>query len=241
MKEKSIIISGQVPDNYKLKRIGDGSCGICYRTNDNMVYKEMFSTALDLYSQIKLLSQFDSSFIAFPQTILYSDKISEENFLGYLMKYFDGLTLNKLGDKIDILKFIRHLKLLEEEVRNISLEGITFFDLNLDNILYSEENGIRFIDTDLYEVNLYSKDVNLQENMMELCNAIMKFLFNDYYLTFRNEKLEHLYTSCGRNGQIKPSDFLLEFIECINKSRNTNVKTLRQLRNHGFSYYLREC
>ena len=241
MEKKNLIFDCDVPSDFKIKRVGDGTCGICYLTIDNMVYKEMFSTALDLYYNIKKLSKFDSEFISFPKTLIYNAQVSNENFLGYLMNYFNCIRIYDLDCKIDILKFIRHLALLEREVRYISAEGVTFFDLNLDNILYSESDGIKLVDTDLYEVGLYRKDVNTQENMIELSNAIMKFLFNSYFLTFRNERLNHLYSDCGRIGKANLSDFLYEFIECINKNRNTDVKTLKQLRNHGFSYYLREC
>ena len=236
--ENSIVLETRIPKKYKSKLIGEGTSGSCYLTTFGNVYKELNQVGRYLYDQIKDLTNYKSDLIAFPKSLIYYKYESKRGFRGYLMDHFEGVTLDYLEGKIDINVFLDHLYKLEEEIKNISKEGIVLSDINDKNMMYDENGGLKLIDTDLYETQLYKDfDKCYEWNMIELFNAIMDFIFFTKFVYFDNEKLDDLYRYCGYNGKLKPSEFLYEFVEFVNKNRNTNIKTLSNLRNKGYRYF----
>lgn len=235
MKEKSIVFDNKIPPSFKYKLIGYGTCGECYLTRNNEVYKRMFDQSL--YEPIKDLISYQSDFISFPNTLVYYKYESKRGFRGYLMDFFDGKPLYDI-DNLNILRFLNCMSLLESEIRRVSDEGVTFFDLNDRNILYKDDSGLKLIDTDLYETNLYkNKNYNYECNMIEFSKTIMNFIFSFQYLLFKNERINDLYASCGYFDKVKPSEFIYEFINFVNSEKKTDIKTLKQLRHYGSSYY----
>ena len=238
MEKESIVFNSRIPKRYKHQILGEGTCGNCYLTKDGDVYKEMKDSARDLYYPIKDIVGVESELIAFPKSIVYYKRISKEGFRGYLMNHLKGILLCNVSDEINFERFVYFISILENEIQRVSDEGISLFDISDINMLYDEIYGLSLIDPDLYEKDLYtSKSICYENNMIEFFNAIMKYIFISDSVYFDDERIDDLYRYCGYIGKLKPSDFLYEFAEFINKNSATNVKTLSNFRNNGRNYY----
>ena len=142
------------------------------------------------------------------------------------------------GGEIVIVKNIQFKNRFADHASIGGRPCLVLSDINDKNMMYDENGGLKLIDTDLYETQLYKDfDKCYEWNMIELFNAIMDFIFFTKFVYFDNEKLDDLYRYCGYNGKLKPSEFLHEFVEFVNKNRNTNIKTLSNLRNKGYRYF----
>lgn len=222
------IIYENIPQEYYYKELGRGCNGICYLTKDKNVYKEYYEE-INYLDTLKALSGYDSSIFMFPKKLIYLKEISKENLKGYTMNYASGCTFNELSDNIKIKKLIEDIKELEKEMAKLLYEGIIIKDLNPTNLIYNEENGIKVIDTDFYEVtydDIYS--YRRREATIDLASTIISRIITDE--CYNDNEISKLITKCGGYGQMSNYVLLQEIMKIV-ENRYGNINTLGEFKH----------
>lgn len=136
----------------KQEKIGEGKCANIYR-NGSTVYKILKenSDSKRFYSKemLQRLAGVKSDLCIFPNEILEDNN---GNLLGYSMDFVSG---RKMKDIISMLPFEQLQSVItkaEQDVEEISKQGIIFEDMHDDNVMWNEETQkIQIIDTDFFK------------------------------------------------------------------------------------------
>ena len=123
------------------------------------------------------------------------------NVVGHYTEYIDGETLEKIGDRIDLNTLIEEIRILGLEYDEISTKGILVSDVNLANLIYSNDKVFN-IDTDLFSaVDTKTRDNNgipntkvvpanviMMKNRLALKQVCATLVFNNISLPDRIRK-----------------------------------------------------
>ena len=220
------LIVNEVPSTFKHKLIGNGASGHCYLTKDGtIVYKELHNDLLDKFN-MKEFTKLESDYISFPRTIVYQDKIDDDNIIGYLSNYVEGKTFDKISDSESIKSIITASDKLEKEIRKISFKGVLMEDVNNpSNVIFTKNKELKIIDTDLYEICLSEEPFCLYKaNLREWGNFIMNALKS--YYPYENSNLNDYFTRLIYYGKVKPSYVLNYMLNEMNKISKREITTL---------------
>ena len=168
MKNK-ILNLDSIPEEFMYKELGCGCNADCYLTKFGVVFKMMFYPEMEDYNTILKNSEYSSEVIIFPKLIVHL----KHKFIGYLMEYADGNNLKDISDKVNIIKYIKAIKRLEEEIYKFSNYKIKFVDIGYTNIIYTKDDKMKAIDTDFYEHDSNDESL-LLNNLYSLSESVIK-------------------------------------------------------------------
>lgn len=232
-KEVKKIYLEQIPESFTKKNIDPrkNTLDKCFLTDDNRVFKKL----KDMNPYIKeyefLAKQSSKTFI-FPDELVFLKKGDDFEFCGYLMEYIQGNILRTQKRDIQLSNLIKAMQVLETSIKNdISLNSVEINDLNLGNIIYTENNTLKVIDTDLYDYNSTPRLQDLYiKNIREYNNSIMAFIFENLacYDSHNIDLLKEInkYTIYG---EIKASEMLKEYQYILSEYFQEEIKTLNQM------------
>lgn len=231
-KEIKRIYLEQIPKTFKTKNIDSRGENIdkCYLTEDKKVFKHLSSIA-PFIKEYEFLAKQSSESFAFPETLVFVKNVDEYEFCGYIMEYVEGSVLRTQKRDIDLSKFLSAMKILEKSIKNdISLNSVQMNDLNLGNIIYTPDNLLKVIDTDLYD---YDSNPNLSEihrvNIREYNNSIMAFLLKDIiHSEYKVHCLKELIVATIY-GEILASEMLQGYQCFLSNYFQEEIKTLNQM------------
>lgn len=142
------------------KRLGEGSEGIVFKYNKDIVFKIFFNEKTTKYKKIELLGQIEESNFNFPLGLVgFRDKSKAGIYLKLIetkCKYKNFDDLYKLKDN---RKIIEYLLKAEEAIMRIHKKNIIIGDIKGNNILIDSEDNPVFIDTDNYAIGEYEFDI----------------------------------------------------------------------------------
>lgn len=191
----------------KLEFLGSASEGTCKRLNKKEVIKYLDGPYFDLKEE-KILQFKDTKLktYLFPYKIFYIDNI----MMGYITKYSSGKNLIKVPrDNIKFDKVINGSKLVEEDTKKLSKNGIEVCDI-LFNILY--KNGIfHIIDTCDYEQTDKDYDILYRENISSFNYSLLEYLIKDrfYKFVFSSKELREYYK------EVENGESIIPFLELL--------------------------
>ena len=209
--EKCIYLK-EIPMKFKKTYLGSGQNGSCYLTSDGNVFKEYHNKGIDDGITRSLL-ELDYDGFTFPRQLVFVDGV----FKGYLKQYIDGVSLDNLSELTDIKKLITALKKFEDSLKELSYDKCLYvYDLNLRNLLYTNENKIYDIDTDSISPFDFPFVNPWYENMKELANSLATNFMNG---EFNSIRLRDLQRECLVIGCTRVSSFMSEAIFEMEKER----------------------
>ena len=235
-------------DNLKintlsLSMLGKGSEGICYKYNDVVlkIHYSSNSTFLNEETALKLM-KIKTNRINVPISLVYDSK---NKYIGYTKKYVDEK--NNVRD-ITNQKLIEELKLIKEDVKSLSSNGILLTDCNnLYNIIY--DGNINYIDPGSFTlVNynpLYKNYDIINQSIYDLLfdtiffdKGELKKIVNSYNLSFYKriflKKIisEIVYTDF-KNNSINYIDYLINNLKGTNNLNEYRIYLLKNVRENG--------
>ena len=243
-KTEEHIIVKEIPESFKAKYLSEGVLGKAYLTDSKEVFKE-FKTNLnttnsiecnDFYSgnsyyfNLKNLTTIQNHLFAFPTKLVYKDSRKDENIIGYLMPYINGVNMWNVDGNTKIDTLINHSDRFEKELYNLAFyKGVRVHDLHPENVLYSDDEGFRAVDTDTYDCYcLEEQYITYRENIREWGNLLFEMYLRIY--PFENNELTNLHNLCIFSGKVKPSLIMKKALEEILKEYN-NIVTLDDYQN----------
>ena len=227
------IIVNEIPKSFKIALLGEGSGGRAFLTQNKDVFKEFktkddstiinsieydnYYTGNSYYYNLKNLTTVSSPLFAFPTKLVYKKNRKEENLVGYLMPFMNGVEIRRIDGSTKINTLINHSDIFEKELHNLAFnKGLQVQDLHPANILYSPDEGFKAVDTDSYDCYcLEEQYITYRNNIREWGNLIFDMISKGY--PFRNNELNNLYNMCIFSGKVKPSIIMRKALEEIIK------------------------
>ena len=209
--EKFIYLN-EIPKDFKKTYLGSGQNGSCYLTSYGNVFKEYHTEGMDDEITRSLL-ELDYDGFTFPRQLVFVNGI----FKGYLKQYIDGISLDKLSGLTNIKQLVLALKKFEDSLMELSYDKCLYiYDLNLHNLLYTNENKIYDIDTDSISPFDFPFTNPWYENMKELANVLASNFINGEFVS---KRLKDLQRECLVIGCTRTSSFISEAISEMEKER----------------------
>jgi hypothetical protein len=192
----------KVPRSLKMKKIGAGQNGKCYLTNKKQVYKEYYNKGIDDEITDRL-TKLNYEGFTFPKQLVIVDGV----FKGYIKDYVEGQTIDSLDrTKTNIGDFLEALKAFETQLMEFSYDTeLDVCDLNLHNLVYTNDNRIVNIDTDIIHPFIYPITNPYFENLKELSSSLQKIFLDG---EFKSRELQQLQNECLVKGFMRPSTFI---------------------------------
>lgn len=220
------IIIDKVPEEYMIKSLGSGVSAECFLTSDEKVFKKYHNQngISYLYNTLRTKDYYKSDIFIFPETYVFMEKEIPENFIGYLMKYIEGYRLSELESSILIRDLIDSVRIIEEEIRRLTFQGLMFNDLNQDNIMFRTISDPKVIDTDLYEGTYNDMFGDMfKENIRELAETIISSVIgiND----LESNKMNEYINQCAYYGMMLPSLLMRELLEYVEDRLQVSIST----------------
>ena len=212
-----------IPESYTENFIGNGYNAFVYKLNDKEVFKKFYKPQR-FESSCKELSKMYSDTFIYPKELVYENG----EFVGYIMDYVEGNTLDNISENTNIQEYIDEVKRCEYEVAGITTHKYYVIDFKEENIMYTSDHEMKFIDTDYYFK--FNNKYLYQNNITSFSVASTMPLMNVYNSKFRSNKLNH-YKELLINYKLKPSSYFNEVIDSINKEVSDDVETLKDARN----------
>ncbi len=210
---------------YGIKSIGEGAFGTCYLTKDGKVIKIFHRNHVRFENDIKKLSTLNNGSYVFPQELLYYPIVESGYLIGYIMEYVKGNELYNLFPSTDMNKLLAAICILEKDTDRLSEEHIQIKDMKGGNTLYTYDNRIKVIDTDLYGFIANANYNNIQNgNMQEIAYLISTAVIKRNERQFKSTRLLNLYND-SYYGKVNPSCFLFEIMEEIRRVSKEEVET----------------
>ena len=121
---------------------------------------------------------------------------------------------------------------MEKEIITNVKNGLEYHDMHGDNVLYTEEDQIKVIDSDLFEVS-YEENFKEKINgpLMELSYSLNSGVFN--IVKSQNPQIAKLVQKSHQyydRGFIKPSDYISELISTIQALNGSSIKTIGDMK-----------
>lgn len=226
MLEEKYIVYKKLPKNYRVKEVGSGVNGVCYQVDKKTIYKE-FITIPNLET-LRKLSKIKSNYFVFPSTFIYFNSKKDENLLGYLMRYVNGFFITEPIGSMNIEGCIKSIDGIENEMKMFAKDyNLLVHDLHHENMLFSENGGVKVIDTDLYEFDYYNEPFDVyKHNIKELANTILFLLLSGD--NFKDEDINKYYNQAILYGKCKPSYVLYEVLNQIERELREKVSTYEE-------------
>ncbi len=204
--EKRINVE-KIPESFKAKELGTGHNGTAYLTSDDKVYKEYHTEGIDDEVTDKLLD-LDYEGFTFPKQLV----IEKGKFKGFIKDYVEGVSLEDLDlDKTNVYDFLIALRKFEEQLMEFSYDTeLDVYDLNLNNLVYTEDKRIVDIDTDPMHPFTYPVTNPYYENQKYLAESLHSIFMNG---EFKSLRLQQLQNEILVGGFMKPSKFIGEALE----------------------------
>ena len=203
-----------LPKSFTSNKIESGCNGSCFLIDDNKVFK-MIKDPIRIEHNINRLSRIYIPSFTFPQELVYV----KNEFVGYIMDYVNGVTLEELTS-VPLDAFIKHMRLFEYNIGELSLNKIRINDMNIGNIIYDENSGFKAIDTDFYYKD-DDKDV-YQNNLSCFSISVFETLLNIYKAYFINNNLQHKFQLLI-DGKYLPSKFLVDILKEFRRVLKLNI------------------
>ena len=206
--------------------INSGQTAKCYEINGR-AYKEYKSQLIadEIENNIIKLSKYKSNSFIFPEELVYE----RDKFIGYYMKYIDGVKIFHLGSNIELDSYINAIIEVEDDVCNITNQNILISGPELTNTMYSRDNKLYFIDTDYYTVGKTNKDL-LCKNLYKVSYALLYPFFDIFETEFILSNLNN-YLNLIRQGKMLPSVFLSNLIIILEQEKYERLKTIKDVNN----------
>ncbi len=195
-------------DLLKKEEISHGCNGICYKTQDNMVFKQIYNP--NEKNLLELSKLYSPSFI-FPSKLVYY----QNRLIGYIMEYVDGVTIKNIDLNIKTDDYIKQTDKIENEIAVLTNYRVHLLDVGINNIMIDKNGNIKIIDTDFYSIksklnNLYS--LNLISYNYGVLYPITDISKNNFKSVTLNK-----YSKLVLCGKMLPSDFIIELENFLNK------------------------
>lgn len=220
-KEEVNIPDKELDDLY----LGEGSESTVYlhKKEALKIYKDNFYQKRLTEEESMKMKRILTQRIMLPRRIIY-DKNKE--FIGYTTPFKKEADLDFLN-RITMEKFIEELKILQEDVRILSHEGIKLEDIHQNNLLISD--GIYLCDPGLYRFTNMEYEGLYRENIIELNYLFTVLLIETSVFKLTNEQKDALEDYFGVSSRF----FLDKLVEEQNINPNQQVKSF--IRNLALS------
>lgn len=218
----------EIPEGYYRRRLNNGCNATCYLTDFGKVFKE-YPIDYSFLRELEYLSYYKSDFFAFPEEFVFIEGDERKSLRGYLMKYIEGSTVRTLDDAIKLRKFISALSDFEREMLKLTTEGLLFNDLNQDNLIYTSDERLKAVDTDLYDVTSDDDFGSMyKRNLKELAATIIaEFVgMNQFKSVYMRDSVE----KCGAYGRLRSSSLLEILAEEAEKEIKEPIQTVGELK-----------
>ncbi|MCI7083283.1 MAG: hypothetical protein MR938_01040 [Tenericutes bacterium] len=226
------IILDKIPEEYMVKSLGKGASAECFLTSEGHAFKKFNSTKdIDSFYNIFASKEYyKSDIFVFPHTFVFLGKEEPVNFVGYLMKYIDGVKLQDLESNILIRDLMSAIRQIEIEMKRLTLQGLMFNDLNSRNILFQTIHTPRVVDTDLYEGTYNDMFGDMfKENIKELAETIICSVVG--YDELESEKMNRYIYQCGCYGMMLPSLLMSELLDYAESTLGIKIETYGDYKN----------
>lgn len=211
-----------LPEYYTKDYLGSGYNASVYKLDDNNVFKKFDKPNKFEYS-CEYLSNYCSDAFIYPKELVYENG----RFVGYIMDYIHGNTLDKIDENENIHKYIEEVKRKEYDVAGISAHKLFAIDFKAENIIYTDDKELIFIDTDYYFK--YPKKDLYQLNLTSFSFACLMPLLNIYHEDFKSKRLNH-YKELVKDGRMRASRFFNEVTDEINHEVSSDIETFKDAR-----------
>lgn len=215
--------------------IGTGAYAVVFPYNKEFCLKlwrnvfNMSSTIDDYRINISSLLKNQNPMFVTPKRLVVMNK----QIVGYLMPYIDGLMLKNIPAQISFLSLLEGMEKIEQEIANISKDGLYLGDVHNQNILYQKDGenlDFYFIDCDEW---IYLKDKSykncLGQNLEEYRQSFTWLLENNEIKKFIKDRQDLLQQyNHFRKDLFKESyvQFIYEVKERIEKYTKEKIDTI---------------
>ena len=219
----------------KQEKIGEGKCANIYR-NGSTVYKILKekSDSKRFYSKemLQQLAGVKSDLCRFPNEILEDNN---GKLLGYSMDFVSG---RKMKDIISMLPFEQLQSVItkaEQDVEEISEQGIIFEDMHDDNVMWNEETQkIQIIDTDFFKRT--EDNLNLNNTNYRRFSGVIQYMIDskiNQYGKTENEELIPFYNLANlktKNGkQLSINEYITNLKSIIENDFGRQFNNLNEI------------
>ena len=229
-------------DLEQLQNLGRGACATVYRYGENLVIKVFNDKGMELHDNegFSGLVGVENGTCVFPKCTIEID----QQFQGYAMQYIEGTELQKIIKELDFESLISAIKRVEDDLKLLSPDKIMFEDLNQGGIMWSNQDGIKIIDTDFFkrcegisEEECYSHNIKDFNTMIEMELGILTGQYNNIINFLQcNDEYNQLYTeyfiSSLNGNNISVTELINRAIEIFEKkfgTRPTNINEMEEL------------
>ena len=157
-----------------IKKLGSGREGICFLLANNIVIKKLYN---DYY--MSYLTKFEN--IDIPSFTFADGGVLIERYIkAIFLKYVEGDKISKINfEKIKLSILKQALKILIQDIKILSYEGIAVKDTYSGNIIYGNDR-FKLIDTQCYEESNYSNIDGI--NIVVIIKEIYRQMFNSKFI-----------------------------------------------------------
>ncbi len=180
-----------LPDSeLEFRYLGEGSECTVYRYKDEAlkINKDDFYQKRLTEDEAKKMSKISTERILLPRRII-RDKDGE--YIGYTTPYKEERNKEFLR-MITMEKFISELRLLREDTRVLSNEGIMLEDLHQGNILVSNQSELYLHDPGLYKFTYKGYEELYRNNIIELNYLFTVLLLETRTFNLTNKQIDKL-------------------------------------------------
>lgn len=220
-----------IPESYKIKEVGRGANGVCYRTEAGKLFKHYFSQMDEsFYLPLKDICDYSHS-ENLPQIIEMI--FVQGNFDGYLRDYVDGTTIKELDLNTKVKPFIPAIKTFGMNMRDDIRTGIQYRDMHSENVIYTPDGQIKVIDYDLFYRtydDMFFRDDLMYAFRVELSPTMLSLLMGSTETGI--PYIDALRTKCTSRYEnpIRPDQAYEETINYLERELQTNIETFNEVR-----------
>ena len=215
---REILNFDDLPSEYTSNCIGSGANGSAYKIDDKYVFKTFKNPTYFEANVKELFNVYLNSFVL-PKKLVYVNG----KFVGYIMEYINGNTLDRISGNTSISTYINSLKRLEYDLAALSTYNFFIIDFKDKNIMVNENDELKVIDTDLY-TKIKTKDLYAY-NLANLSYAVIKPFLNSFVDGIEDEKLDYKRRQL-LEGRYLPSRFM-ENINSYSNNSNSNIREFK--------------
>ncbi len=212
----------KIPSEYMMNYLGHGFNASVYKLDEENVFKK-FNYRGKFEESCKELMKLNSDTFVFPKELVYENHI----FVGYIMDYIKGKTLNKINENENIYDFINQVKKCEYDVSTLSIYKYYIIDFKEENIMYTDDKQLKVIDTDYYYKS-NNKEL-FKDNLASYSVACLMPLMNVYKYNFKDDRLNHIKRLLIE-GRVKPSSYYMEVLSALSHEVSTFKEAREELK-----------
>jgi hypothetical protein len=229
----------QIPKSFKLgflSRDSYGANGVVYRTsNPDVLYKELdyFTEGDQAHeNRYKMLQKCQSDSIVFPTQLVFVKKGDTYVLKGYLMPLIKGQILKETPRSIVTDTYIKAVEYVDKDIKEQTINGLSLEDVNYKNIMFTTDNQIKLIDTDLYDFSYPENPRDLLiENLKEINPSLLMYVFPEFYLNTGSKAIDDMFYEARTQGTWFAHKVLTEiktYLENISGQEMTTVNAMQK-------------